>query len=557
MGKITRKELSDELNNELDSYSTKNELQTLDSKVMSHLAEKAFRMTKFKEQGVAFDTSLEGNHVAWTHTNVSYDNSDNSFYVVYNAQPTHSITQSKVHARKRPLNGDFSNVIVIADKLSEGIGCKCQSSGICENGDYIAIIAHVNSSTGDIIGTFVYRSTDKGLTWDNGTEILINGSPLIAYSGDVSGFLKLSNGRIILWGWYPSKESFALFSDDNGLTWTLATIKQSPVYNVTEPTFIELDNGVIIGYARDNVTDGEDHINTPKSAYFLKSIDGGTTWETPVKSNSIKDMSNNNCAFVKHGNLIEIIYGSRFLHKDGYGSIYQSITTQEDILNDVWRESVRIARVNGIPANLSGNGDSGYFGSATAEDGTSMVFYYNGTKTNSKIYYLKGNYNAEVYNEEEISKFKGIENEIYGQLILGDYKGTKGQLLVRRLINNDKLFIDLTVTSLGDGWLSLGKTENGTDTIITKLSLMRNGNIEIANGVLLPATDKEVDLGTPVRRFGAAYFTGVVGSMAVPTTDRPTSGLIPGVMMFDRTLNKPIWRNANNNGWVDANGNEV
>lgn len=37
MGKITRKELSDELNNELDSYSTKNELQTLDNKVTSHL----------------------------------------------------------------------------------------------------------------------------------------------------------------------------------------------------------------------------------------------------------------------------------------------------------------------------------------------------------------------------------------------------------------------------------------------------------------------------------------------------------------------------------------
>jgi len=46
LGKITRKELGDELNNELDSYSTKNELQTLDNKVMSHKAEVASK-TKY------------------------------------------------------------------------------------------------------------------------------------------------------------------------------------------------------------------------------------------------------------------------------------------------------------------------------------------------------------------------------------------------------------------------------------------------------------------------------------------------------------------------------
>ena len=41
------------------------------------------------------------------------------------------------------------------------------------------------------------------------------------------------------------------------------------------------------------------------------------------------------------------------------------------------------------------------------------------------------------------------------------------------------------------------------------------------------------------------------------TTDqRPTIAII-GQQYFDTDLNKPIWRNKNNNGWVDANGTEV
>ncbi|WP_368286133.1 hypothetical protein AB3M40_14580 [Klebsiella variicola] len=39
--------------------------------------------------------------------------------------------------------------------------------------------------------------------------------------------------------------------------------------------------------------------------------------------------------------------------------------------------------------------------------------------------------------------------------------------------------------------------------------------------------------------------------------NRPFSTAFPGMEYFDTTLNKPIWRNAANNGWVDAAGNVV
>lgn len=42
-----------------------------------------------------------------------------------------------------------------------------------------------------------------------------------------------------------------------------------------------------------------------------------------------------------------------------------------------------------------------------------------------------------------------------------------------------------------------------------------------------------------------------------PTSERPTTNLQCGMIFFDTTLNKPIWRNKDNNGWVDATGTSV
>jgi paraquat-inducible protein B len=41
------------------------------------------------------------------------------------------------------------------------------------------------------------------------------------------------------------------------------------------------------------------------------------------------------------------------------------------------------------------------------------------------------------------------------------------------------------------------------------------------------------------------------------TANRPTTGTYAGMPFFDTTLNKPIWRNSSNNGWVDSTGTTV
>jgi hypothetical protein len=45
--------------------------------------------------------------------------------------------------------------------------------------------------------------------------------------------------------------------------------------------------------------------------------------------------------------------------------------------------------------------------------------------------------------------------------------------------------------------------------------------------------------------------------LADTTANRPFSTAFSGMQYFDTTLNKPIWRNAANTGWVDATGTAV
>ncbi len=49
----------------------------------------------------------------------------------------------------------------------------------------------------------------------------------------------------------------------------------------------------------------------------------------------------------------------------------------------------------------------------------------------------------------------------------------------------------------------------------------------------------------------------VVRVYSGPTTSRPSTTAVAGMQYFDTTLNKPIWRNATNSGWVDATGASV
>lgn len=462
----------------------------------AQLADLANKRTHFKHMGVAFDTSKENTHVSWLHCNVNYDESTDEFLVVYNTQHVHGAEALTVTSmRKKPKYGGFSAPIVIVDRQDENLSCKTQSSGICANGDYITITNHALNNVSQ--GTYVYRSTDKGLTWDNGTPLMLDGSILKAYSGDVSGFRTLKSGRILLWYWDSNFYSHALYSDDNGVTWHKGTLEPGANRYATEPTFIELSDGTIIGYARYSVTDGTEGFK--RAAFFLKSVDGGSTWSTPILSQSILDMSNNNCCFIqrKDSNIIEIIYGSRYKQPDGLGSIFQSITTEELIKKDIWSTPIRIGKANAIPT--TDNGDFGYFGAAVDTDDTALVFFYNGNKTKSAVNYLVGNSHTAIAENENTDYKTGFNQLIFNAdhinaqkgLTSGDFdRDIKGFLrALRKSVGGQKMFMEITVGGGGDGVVQLNRVEtNGTVTQLSKIQFY-NDNI------ILPAVKGQISSG--------------------------------------------------------------
>ena len=478
------------------TYDTlKERLDAEHQEVSSQLADLANKRTHFKHMGVAFDTSKENSHVSWLHCNVSYDVTTDEFFVVYNTQHVHGPEALTVTSmRKKPKYGDFSAPIVIVDRQSENLSCKTQSSGICANGDYITITNHALNNVSQ--GTYVYRSVDKGLTWDSGTPLMVNGSILKAYGGDVSGFRRLSSGRIILWYWDDLWYSHALYSDDNGLSWSEAPVGTGATRYVTEPTFVELSDGTIVGYGRYNVSDGTDG---KKEAWFIKSTTGGSSWEAPFKSTSILDMTNNNCSFIKRrdSDIIEIVYGSRFKQADGLGSIYQAITTEENIKNDVWLTPIRIGKGNAIPT--PDNGDFGYFGAAVDTDDTALVFFYNGNKTKSAVNWLVGNTHTAIAENENTDYKTGFNNfEFYPDqvnakkgLTSGDFdRDIKGFLrTLRKTTLSENLYMELAVGGGGDGVLSLNKVN--ADNTITQLTRIQFYN----NNIVLPDVKGRVASG--------------------------------------------------------------
>ena len=62
--------------------------------------------------------------------------------------------------------------------------------------------------------------------------------------------------------------------------------------------------------------------------------------------------------------------------------------------------------------------------------------------------------------------------------------------------------------------------------------------------------DKQITYGTLKERMDSFQ-------IATITANRPTLDTFSGMCVFDLDLNKPIWRNKDNNGWVDATGQAV
>lgn len=328
---------------------------------------------------------------SWTHATCAYDSSDGKFIIFYNISNGHNIAQNQVLMATKSPEGDIVTRSVVASNVGVE-SLKCQAAGITLNGDYVALVGVFNWNSTTSIRTDIYRSTDRGASWSISTmRDSADNSDIVAYNGDVTGFLVLSNGRILTFADEPSP-SYAVriyYSDDNGVTWSKSTVAGNPT-DVTEPAWIELPSGTIVCMARAAVRLGSSNQKIP--AKLMYSYDGGVNWTEPVDSQSITEMTlaNGQMFIDEKNNLVEFIYHSRFAQQDGFSSIYASRANFEDAANDNWSTPVRIGKLASYANVGTSSGDSGYIGGGVTPEGVVNLFYYTGLRSSAQINWIIG-----------------------------------------------------------------------------------------------------------------------------------------------------------------------
>ena len=151
-----------------------------------------------------------------------------------------------------------------------------------------------------------------------------------------------------------------------------------------------------------------------------------------------------------------------------------------------------------------------------------------------------------------------------GTVVLSSNKSDDGTYVFNFKVYKDNEYLaKLTNGSKGDVLTiknTATKTRIDIETNATQTNGMRfktnTGSLDLVSG----ATGNE-DMLLKAKRIRVSFdngssFYNVQTTQSGTTSNRPTFTVI-GQMYFDTDLNKPIWRNKSNNGWVDSNGNSV
>lgn len=127
---------------------------------------------------------------------------------------------------------------------------------------------------------FAYRSTDGGATWTGPDDLGL-------YDVLVPSLTELRDGRLLLAASIldydevgkPVETQLVFFSPDQGRTWgEPITIPSEPGQDFSEGSFVELDDGTLVGFLRDDKLG---------KGYKVLSHDGGMTWAGPFPTQLI------------------------------------------------------------------------------------------------------------------------------------------------------------------------------------------------------------------------------------------------------------------------------
>lgn len=245
---------------------------------------------------------------AWPLGQLWYDDSNGKVCQVYSSRDRHvDLQHGKVYFRNKDEEGMWSSSKLVATWESDSHSKRCHGAGLCNNGDYIALVIHEDHdrSYGNV---YVYRSKDKGDSWTSEGVIKINGETV--YVSESTCLFKTSSGRLMSYAsvGLGTGRACVIYSDDDGISWNKVMMPDG--MGAMEGTFVEISNGNIYCIAR-----GKDDYCYPNSPQMAHSQDNGVTW-TYVGDTGLCS-TDAPVSQVKIGNYIYMLYGERWSYQRG------------------------------------------------------------------------------------------------------------------------------------------------------------------------------------------------------------------------------------------------
>lgn len=265
-------------------------------------------ITSFSKYKKAWDAQ-DNNYEAWPLGQLWYDESNKKVCQVYSSRDKHiDLQHGKVFFRNKDEKGRWSTSKLVATWESDKHSKRCHGAGICSNGDYLALVIHedFDISTGNV---YIYRSKDKGETWENEGAILIDGDKV--YVSESANLFKTSSRRLLSYAsvGLGKDRACVIYSDDNGYHWKKVMMPDG--MGALEGSFVEISKGNIYCIAR-----GRDEFCYPNSPQMAHSLDNGSTWvydgDTGVCSTDAP------VSQIKVDNYIYMLYGERWSYQRGY-----------------------------------------------------------------------------------------------------------------------------------------------------------------------------------------------------------------------------------------------
>lgn len=205
--------------------------------------------------------------------------------VVYYDSPAHTSQSGRIAMVRSTDDGQtWSTPITVADSVYDD-----RDPSIMQMGDGTLLVNFFSTdwsqSPSKILGTYLIRSTDGGLTWSS--PVLVETK--LDYTATTSKILELDNGELLIprYGKMPGHWQSKIMigrSSDGGLSWLQANEVEIPNpygTNWVEPALADLGGGHLMVMIR-----------TAKYAHEAHSYDNGLSWTTPVPTDMEAHASN-------------------------------------------------------------------------------------------------------------------------------------------------------------------------------------------------------------------------------------------------------------------------